>query len=76
MSQVTSSLEPELAKRMTQEAQEEESPKRKWIARWIEDRLARSWPECVRQLAGARPDFVKAEELRQYPAEVVPHETL
>jgi hypothetical protein len=36
----------------------------RWVAELIRERTAREWPESVRRLAGAWPDFPTAEELR------------
>lgn len=76
MSQVTIYLEPELAEKMRQAAESEGLSQSKWVAALVEQRLARRWPEHVRELAGAWADFPDLETLRQGFGQDSPREQL
>jgi len=76
MSQLTIYLEPELAAKMRQAAESEGVSQSQWVSRLIKEKLATTWPEGVKQLAGAWPDFPEAEELREDQGQDVPRETL
>jgi hypothetical protein len=76
MSQITIYLEPELAEKMRRAAESEGLSQSRWIAKLVSDRLSSQWPESVRELAGAWPDFPEAEELRQSAGQDVPREKL
>lgn len=71
MGQVTIYLEDELAGKMRENAKVEGVSQSQWIARLIEEKLATTWPEPVRRLAGAWSDFPEAEALRQGQGEDV-----
>jgi hypothetical protein len=46
-----------------------------WIARLVRRHVHPEWPERVRALAGAWPDFPTAEELRQGSGQDNPRES-
>ncbi len=69
MGQVTLYLEEELTKKMRDRAKQEGISQSQWVAKLIETKLASSWPESVRALAGAWPDFPELTELRQAQGE-------
>ncbi len=75
MSQVTIYLKPELAEKAKTAAEGAGLSQSKWIARLIEEKLANQWPDSVKQLAGAWPDFPEAEALREGQGEDLPRET-
>lgn len=64
MSQVTIYLEDSLARELRERAADQGVSQSQWIARLIEAELKASWPEPVKQLAGAWPDFPELEALR------------
>ncbi|MBX3142512.1 MAG: ribbon-helix-helix protein, CopG family [Trueperaceae bacterium] len=74
MSQVTIYLEPELAERMRAAAESDGVSQSKWVAALVRQRLETQWPQEVRLLAGAWPDFPEVEEIRAAPGEDVPRE--
>lgn len=74
MGQVTIYLGEELTKQMRDRARQEGVSQSQWVAKLIESKLASSWPESVRALAGAWPDFAELTELRPTPVEDIPRE--
>ncbi|MSQ60416.1 MAG: CopG family transcriptional regulator [Betaproteobacteria bacterium] len=64
MGQVTIYLDDETEKLMQAAVQSAGISKSKWIADLIRRRAVADWPEHVRDLAGAWPDFPLAEEIR------------
>ena len=64
MSQLTLYLDRETAERLKAAARSSGLSNSRWVAELIRERTAREWPESVRRLAGAWPDFPSAEELR------------
>jgi len=75
MSQVTIYLEPDLAEKAKEAASSQGLSQSKWIASLIEEKLTLSWPESVKQLAGAWPDAPEAEALREVQGEDLPRES-
>ncbi|MDZ7703523.1 MAG: hypothetical protein U5L04_03450 [Trueperaceae bacterium] len=67
MSQITIELEPHTAAKARQAAQDEGLSLSQWVTRLVEAKVevATTWPDEVKALAGAWPDFPKVEELRQ-----------
>lgn len=65
MSHITIYLNTELARKMRVAAENEGLSQSRWIARLVEEKLESEWPESVRKLAGAWPDFPEAEKLRE-----------
>ena len=76
MSQVTIYLESDLAEKAKEAASSQGLSQSKWIAKLIEARLSSSWPESVKQLAGAWPaTFPEAEVLRERQGKDLPRES-
>jgi hypothetical protein len=48
----------------------------KWVARQVTEKIRCAWPDRVRSLAGAWPDFPSAEELRRQAGGDAKRETL
>jgi hypothetical protein len=63
MAQVVLDLDLETATKMQQSAEREGLSQSEWVTRLIKARLASAWPDSVKQLAGAWPDFPDAETL-------------
>jgi type II secretory pathway component PulK len=76
MGQLTLYLDQEFAEKVRQAANSEGVSQSQWVARLIEEKLATSWSEQVRQLAGAWPDLPEAEELRRSRGEDIAREPL
>ena len=73
MSQLTIYLDPETVSKMKRAAESEGVSQSKWVAKLIEERLATSWSEEVKQLVGAWADFPEAERQQ---GEDLPRESL
>lgn len=65
MGQVTIYLDDETESRLKASARSQGVPVSRWIAELVRERTATEWPEEVRRLAGAWPDFPDAETLRR-----------
>ena len=65
MAQVTLYLDPQTEEKMKAAARAAGISNSRWVADLIREKTALEWPESVRHLAGAWPDFPTAEELRQ-----------
>lgn len=65
MGQVTIYLDDETESRLKASARSQGVPVSRWIAELVRERTATEWPEEVRRLAGAWPDFPDAEALRR-----------
>jgi hypothetical protein len=74
MARLTLNLDTETALKVRQAAEQEGLSQDEWISRHIKVRLV-AWPDAVRQLAGAWPDFPEADVLRQGNRDA-PRETL
>ncbi|EXJ12274.1 hypothetical protein [Imhoffiella purpurea] len=64
MGQITIYLDDETELRLKASAKSKGIPVSRWIAELVRERTATEWPDEVRQLAGAWPDFPDAEALR------------
>jgi hypothetical protein len=64
MGQVTIYLDDETESRLKASARSQGVPVSRWIAELVRERTATEWPEEIRRLAGAWPDFPDAEALR------------
>jgi len=64
MGQVTIYLDDETESRLKASARSQGVPVSRWIAELVRERTATEWPEEVRRLAGAWPDFPDADALR------------
>ncbi len=69
-------LDPETSAKMKQAAEGEGISQSQWVARIIRERLSDTWPESVRALAGAWPDFPSREEILSGEGEDTPRESL
>lgn len=76
MAQVTLYLDAETAARMKEAAKSEGLSQSQWLARVVRERLSDAWPESVKALAGAWPDFPSLEEIRAAKGEDSPRESL
>lgn len=65
MGQVTIYIDPETEKRMNHMIKNTGTPKSKWIADLIRQKIALEWPESVIDMAGSWTDFPSAEEIRE-----------
>ena len=64
MGQVTIYLEKEIEEKMAVAAKAAHLSKSKWIARVIEEKIAKDWPDSITGLAGAWQDFPSLDEIR------------
>lgn len=64
MGQVTIYLEEEIELKMIKAAESANLSKSKWIARLIQEKIAKEWPQSVIDMAGSWSDFPEADELR------------
>jgi hypothetical protein len=76
MGQVTLDLDDQTEERMRQAAAEAGLSPSRWMAELIRQRTAANpqpadldWPESVKSLAGAWPDFPTQEEIRSGPGD-------
>jgi hypothetical protein len=71
MGQVTIYLDDETETRMKEAAKAGGVAVSRWVAERVREKTATRWPEAVRQLPGAWPDFPDAETLRRAQGEDV-----
>ena len=64
MAQLTIQLDDELADRIHAATVAAGTTPSEWIADALRQRIQADWPQFVRDLAGAWPDFPTAEEIR------------
>jgi hypothetical protein len=64
MAQLTIQIDDELALRIHAATQAAGTTTSEWIADAARQRIQAQWPQFVRDLAGAWPDFPTAEEIR------------
>lgn len=76
MAQVSIYLDDETAARMEKAARAAGVSRSRWLADVVRSRLAATWPEDVRALAGAWPDAPTAEQIRTDAGADVPREVL
>jgi predicted transcriptional regulator len=74
MGQVTIYLDDETEKRLKQAAKTRGVAVSRWISELVREKTATDWPEAVRELAGAWPDFPDADTLRRAQGEDVRRE--
>lgn len=58
-------LDDETETRMKEAAKASGVAVSRWVAELVREKTATEWPEAIRQLAGAWPDFPDAETLRR-----------
>lgn len=64
MGQVTIYLDKETERKMSNIVKKSGTSKSKWIAKLIQEKTSRTWPESIYKLAGAWNDFPNVEEIR------------
>ena len=74
MGQVTIYLDDETETRMKEAAKASGVAVSRWVSELVREKTATEWPEAVRQLAGAWPDFPDAETLRRTQGQDVARE--
>ena len=74
MGQVTIYLDDETETRMKEAAKASGVAVSRWVSELVREKTATEWPEAVRQLAGAWPDFLDAETLRSAQGQDVARE--
>jgi AbrB family looped-hinge helix DNA binding protein len=75
MTQMTIELDDQIAQDLEARARKEGLNAQEWIERLVRQHVHPQWPESVRALAGAWPDFPTAEELYQGEGRDIPRET-
>ena len=65
MGQITIYLDPELEKKIRAEARTRRMSLSKCIAALVEQRTSDTWPESVKHMAGAWPDFPSLGDIRE-----------
>ena len=75
MNQLTIDLDDETAQRLASIAAQAHMPAGDWVASLVRARVGGQWPDDVRQLAGAWPDFPETGELRQASTPDLPRES-
>ena len=75
MGQVTIYLDAEVEAKMRSAAKARNTSLSQWVANIIKEKTTESWPESVKNLAGAWSDFPNPEELRASMGEDAPRET-
>ena len=76
MAQLTLYLDAETEAAVRRAADEAGVSLSRWVANLLRDQTRQTWPESVRQLAGAWADASTAEELRVPSASDVPREPM
>ncbi|MBN1850856.1 MAG: CopG family transcriptional regulator [Deltaproteobacteria bacterium] len=76
MGQVTIYLDNELETKIQKITKSMNISKSKWVANLIKEKIADEWPESVKSLAGAWPDFPSDREIRESLGEDVKREGL
>ena len=64
MTQLVLELDAETVSKVQEAAKREGLTRDEWLVRLIEGRLRGSWPDSVKQLSGAWPDFPEVETLK------------
>jgi hypothetical protein len=64
MGQVTIYLDNETEKKLNLAVKKAGISKSKWIAEKIQEKISTTWPESIREIAGAWDDLPTAEEIR------------
>lgn len=76
MAQITILLDPESEAKARDRAKKMNMSLDQWIADLVRKQTASAWPESVKKLAGAWPDFPSIEEIRRPEGEDVQREVL
>jgi len=75
MSRFSIELDEQTGLDLQARAQAEGLDPQEWVARLVRRHLHPQWPDHIRALAGAWPDFPSAEELREGSGQNVARET-
>jgi len=76
MGQVTIYLESEVETKMRSAAKAVNKSLSKWVSDVIKEKTLESWPQSVKDLAGAWPDFPELGTLREKPGPDAMRESL
>ncbi|MEE4376276.1 MAG: CopG family transcriptional regulator [Candidatus Competibacteraceae bacterium] len=76
MGQVTLYVDTETEQRMKTAAKAAGLSTSKWVTQLIVEKTSNEWPEDIKNLAGAWPDFPTAEQLRSEEISDTPRESL
>jgi hypothetical protein len=76
MGQVTIYLESEVEAKMRSAAKAVNKSLSKWVSDVIKEKTLESWPQSVKDLAGAWPDFPELGKLREKPGQDAMRESL
>lgn len=76
MGQVTIYLDDEAERRLKAAARKAGVSVSRWVAELVRNRTRTDWPEEVRRLAGAWPDFPDLAEIRRSSGKDRPRDTL
>lgn len=66
MAQITIYLDKVTASMVKAEVKKARTSQSQWVAEAVRQRVRTEWPDAVRALAGAWPDFPTAEEIRNW----------
>ncbi len=76
MPQITIYLDDEIAELIDKAVQSAGVSKSRWIADAVRARIKTEWPDSIRALAGAWPDFPTREAIRKQSGHDSPREKL
>ncbi len=76
MGQVTVYLDAESEKRLKSAAKAAGMPVSRWVADVVKEKTRTEWPDSVRALAGAWPDFPGLKDIRDHQSQDAPREAL
>jgi hypothetical protein len=74
MAQITIYLDDEVTNLVDQAVRSAGVSKSRWIADAIRSRIRKEWPDSVRALAGAWPEFPTAQQIRKQSGRDTPRE--
>ena len=75
MTQLVLELDTETALKVQEAAERAGLTRDEWLVKLIEGQVGGRWPDPVKQLSGAWPDFPEVKSLREQQQEDVPRET-
>ena len=76
MAQITIYLDDEVLKMVDEAVRSSGISKSRWIADAVRARIKKEWPDSVRELAGAWPDFPSAQQIRKRSGDDMAREKL
>jgi hypothetical protein len=65
MGQITIYLDDDSERRLKKAAKAAGLPVSRWVAGLVQEKTRTTWPDSVRRLAGAWPDFPDLKDIRQ-----------